>query len=291
MSSIADRAARWGRGRLPRTRMLTVGQTLVRIAVRPGTGTGPPLLLANGIGASLETFDPFVAALDPAIEVIRFDVPGVGGSPLPVRPYRFRTLARLLTGLLDELGHDSADILGISWGGAVAQQFALSARRRCRRVVLVATGTGALMVPGNPWVLATLATPRRYLDPGYTRRIAGQLYGGSARQDAEKIVRVLHPWTRVGPSLGYLYQLTAAAGWTSLPLLPLLRQPTLVLAGDDDPIIPLVNARVLAGLIPHARLHVYHGGHVELALQPALLAPMIGQFLTEAAAPPEERQR
>jgi len=271
--------------------MLTVGQTLVRIAVRPGTGTGPPLLLANGIGASLETFDPFVAALDPAIEVIRFDVPGVGGSPLPGRPYRFRTLARLLTGLLDELGHDSADILGISWGGAVAQQFALSARRRCRRVVLVATGTGALMVPGNPWVLATLATPRRYLDPGYTRRIAGQLYGGSARQDAEKIVRVLHPWTRVGPSLGYLYQLTAAAGWTSLPLLPLLRQPTLVLAGDDDPIIPLVNARVLAGLIPHARLHVYHGGHVELALQPALLAPMIGQFLTEAAAPPEERQR
>jgi poly(3-hydroxyalkanoate) depolymerase len=285
MSSIADRAASWGRGRLPRTRMVTVGHTPLRIAVRPGTGAGPPLLLANGIGASLETFDPFVAALDPAIEVIRFDVPGVGGSPLPPRPYRFSTLARLLTRLLDELGHESADILGISWGGALAQQFAFRAGQRCRRVVLVATGTGILMVPGRPWVLATLATPRRYLDPGYTRRVAGQLYGGSARQDTERIVRVLHPWTRVGPSRGYLYQLAAGAGWTSLPVLPLLRQPTLVLSGDDDPIIPLVNARVLARLIPRARLHVYHGGHVELVLQPELLAPLIGQFLTEPAGP------
>jgi pimeloyl-ACP methyl ester carboxylesterase len=91
---------------------------------------------------------------------------------------------------------------------------------------------------------------------------------------------VLHRWTRVGPSRGYLYQLTAGAGWTSLPLLPLLRQPTLVLAGDDDPIIPRVNGHILASLIPHARLHTYHGGHVELVLRPALLAPLISEFLT-----------
>jgi poly(3-hydroxyalkanoate) depolymerase len=292
MSSIADRGAwRWGRRRPPHIRVVTVGQTPLRIAVRPGTGTGPPLLLANGIGASLETFDPFVAALDPAIEAVRFDVPGVGGSPLPPRPYRFPALARLLTGLLDQLGYDSADILGISWGGALAQQFALSAGPRCRRLVLVATGTGTMMVPASPRVLARLVTPRRYRDPGYTRQIAGRLYGGSARRQAEQVVGVLHPWTRAGPSRGYLYQLTAAAGWTSLPRLRQLRQSTLVLAGDDDPIIPLVNARILAGLIPGARLHVYHGGHVELVLQPALLAPLIGQFLTAPAAPPEGRPR
>jgi poly(3-hydroxyalkanoate) depolymerase len=275
----ARRMARRARQR-SLTRTVVVGRTPLRIAVRPGTGSGPPLLLANGIGASLETFEPFLAALDPAIEVIRFDVPGVGGSPLPARPYRFGTLAHLLAGLLDHLGHDQADILGISWGGALAQQFALSERRRCRRVVLVATGTGVLMVPANPWVLATLATPRRYLDPGYTRRIAGQLYGGTAREDADQVAGVLHRWTRVGPSRGYLYQLTAGAGWTSLPLLPLLRQPTLVLAGDDDPIIPRVNGHILASLIPHARLHTYHGGHVELVLRPALLAPLISEFLT-----------
>jgi poly(3-hydroxyalkanoate) depolymerase len=280
----ARRVARRARRRSV-TRTVVVGRTPLRIAIRAGTGSGPPLLLANGIGASLETFDPLLAALDPAIEVIRFDVPGVGGSPLPPRPYRFGGLAHLLAGLLDHLGHDQADILGISWGGALAQQFALSEPRRCRRVVLVATGTGVLMVPGNPWVLATLATPRRYLDPGYTRRIAGQLYGGTARENADQVAGVLHRWTRVGPSRGYLYQLAAGWGWTSLPLLPLLRQPTLVLAGDDDPIIPKINGHILATLIPHARLHVYHGGHVELALRPDLLAPLINEFLTEPGPP------
>ena len=280
----ARRVARRARRRSV-TRTVVVGRTPLRIAIRAGTGSGPPLLLANGIGASLETFDPLLAALDPAIEVIRFDVPGVGGSPLPPRPYRFGGLAHLLAGLLDHLGHDQADILGISWGGALAQQFALSEPRRCRRVVLVATGTGVLMVPGNPWVLATLATPRRYLDPGYTRRIAGQLYGGTARENADQVAGVLHRWTRVGPSRGYLYQLAAGWGWTSLPLLPLLRQPTLVLAGDDDPIIPKINGHILATLIRHARLHVYHGGHVELALRPDLLAPLINEFLTEPGPP------
>jgi poly(3-hydroxyalkanoate) depolymerase len=277
----ARRAARRARQRSV-TRIVVVGRTPLRIAIRPGTGSGPPLLLANGIGASLETFEPFLAALDPAIEVIRFDVPGVGGSPLPARPYRLNGLARLLAGLLDQLGHEQADILGISWGGALAQQFALSVPSRCRRVVLVATGTGTLMVPGNPWVLATL---RRYQDPDYAHRVAGQLYGGTARREIEQVTRVLHQWTRAGPSRGYLYQLAAAAGWTSLPLLPTLRQPTLIMAGDDDPIIPLVNARVLARLIPNAELTVYHGGHVELVLRPDLLAPPVSQFLTKPGPP------
>ncbi len=78
---------------------------------------------------------------------------------------------------------------------------------------------------------------------------------------------------RAGPLRGYLYQRAAGLGWTSLPFLPLIRQPTLVLAGDDDPIIPLANARILAALIPSARLHVYNGGHLELVTRPGLLAP------------------
>ena len=102
---------------------------------------------------------------------------------------------------------------------------------------------------------------------------------------------MLHRWTRVGPSRGYLYQLAAGSGWTSLPLLPLLRQPTLVLAGDDDPIIPHVNGRILASLIPHARLHTYHGGHVELVLRPDLLAPLISEFLTETEPGPPSAGR
>ncbi|MGO9080264.1 MAG: alpha/beta fold hydrolase, partial [Streptosporangiaceae bacterium] len=66
-----------------REEIMQVGGTPLRVAIRPGTGTGPPLLLCNGIGMRLEALRPFVDALGPAIEVIRFDAPGVGGSQLP----------------------------------------------------------------------------------------------------------------------------------------------------------------------------------------------------------------
>ena len=148
-----------------------------------GTAGWPPLLLCNGIGASLELFQPFVDALDPRRPVIRFDMPGIGGSPAPVVPYHLATLPSLLAGLLDQLGYEQADVLGISWGGGLAQQFALSRPDRVRRLVLVATAPGALMVPGHPRVLLRMLTPRRHRDPGYAARIAGELYGGSARED------------------------------------------------------------------------------------------------------------
>ena len=103
----------------------------MRVAVREGTPGWPPLLLCNGIGASLELFQPFVDALDPQRPVIRFDMPGIGGSPAPVVPYHLATLPSLLGGLLDQLGYEQADVLGISWGGGLAQQFARAARTGC----------------------------------------------------------------------------------------------------------------------------------------------------------------
>ena len=261
-----------------------VGGQLLRVAIRPGrneAGRPPrvPLLLINGIGASLELLEPFVSKLDPAVEVIRFDPPGVGGSPPPRRPYRFGGLCRLIAAMLTELGYDRVDVLGISWGGGVAQHFAAFQRARCRRLVLVATATGTPMVPARPSVLVHLVTPRRYLDPGYLQRVAGDLYGGLARIDSAEIVTAMHGSHRVGPSRGYLYQLTAAAGWASLPFLPSLRQPTLILAGDDDPIIPLVNARLMHRLIRDSRLHIYHGGHLALVTEAAELAPVVDGFL------------
>jgi poly(3-hydroxyalkanoate) depolymerase len=270
-------------------RSVRVGGQLLRVAVRPGLSRPRlvsriqpprvPLLLINGIGASLELLDPFVAELDPAIEVIRFDPPGVGGSAPAPLPYRFSGLARLIARLLDELGHDQVDVLGISWGGGVAQHFAAFQRPRCRRLVLVATATGALMVPARPAVLAHMVTPRRYLNRGYLERVAGDIYGGSARADPARVAAAMHDGNRVGPLRGYLYQLTAGAGWTSVPFLPWLRQPTLILSGDDDPLIPLANARLMHLLIPKSQLHVYHGGHLGLVTEAATLAPVVDAFL------------
>ena len=77
-------------------RMVAVGGRTLRVSVREGDQGWPPLLLCNGIGVSLELFQPFVDALDPRRPVIRFDMPGVGGSPAPVVPYHLATLPSLL---------------------------------------------------------------------------------------------------------------------------------------------------------------------------------------------------
>ena len=262
-------------------RSIVVGGQVLRVELRAGRPGHVPLLLINGIGASLELLQPLVDELDPATPVIRFDVPGVGGSPLPAVPYRFTGLSRLIARLLSALGHDSADVLGISWGGGVAQHFAVFQPRRCRRLVLVSTATGALMVPARPAVLARMITPRRYLDRDYLHRVAAGLYGGSARTEPDRVSALLHGQSRVGSAQGYLYQLAAGAGWTSVPFLPLLRQPTLILSGDDDPLIPLANARLMHALIPRSRLHVYHGGHLGLVTEAAELAPVIDRFLAD----------
>jgi poly(3-hydroxyalkanoate) depolymerase len=234
----------------------------------------------NGIGASLEVLQPFVDALDARRSVVRFDVPGVGGSPRPDDPYNLSTFSPVIAGMLGRLGYDGeVDVLGLSWGGGLAQHFAVQHRRRVRRLVLAATGTGALMVPANPRVLARMLTPRRHRDPDYARRIAGEIYGGSVRTDPARAAAALHSATRLGPRRGYYYQLAASTGWSSLPFLRLIRQPTLVIAGDDDPIIPVVNARIMARLIPNARLHLYRGGHIALITEAPELAPVIEGFL------------
>ena len=245
-----------------------------------------PLLLCNGIGGSLDVLQPFVDALDPRREVIRFDLPGIGGSPAPAVPYHLLTLPGTLSGLLDRLGQRQADVLGISWGGGLAQQFALQHPHRVRRLVLVATGTGSLMVPAHPRVLRHMLTPQRHRDPAYAVRVAAQVYGGSLRENPELARKLLHATARTGPRRGYYYQLLAGAGWTSLPLLPLLRQPTLLLAGDDDPVIPLVNAAIMRRLIPRSHLHIYPGGHLELIADPARVAPLVEAFLDAGTGTP-----
>jgi poly(3-hydroxyalkanoate) depolymerase len=260
-----------------------VGGRRVRVAVRGGTDT--PLVLFNGIGASLDLLQPFVDAVDPAIPVVRLDVPGVGGSDLPRWPYTFASLARLVGRVLDQLGYDRVDVLGISWGGGLAQQFALQNPRRCRRLVLVSTATGWMMVPGHPRVLSRMATPRRYRDPEYAASIAGSIYGGSLRRQPELVRTLLDGHEPEASRAGYLLQLGAGTGWASLPFLPWIRQPTLLLAGDDDPIIPLINARMMHKLMPHSDLRVFPDGHLGLITRAEELGPLVSEFLQSGGGP------
>ncbi len=264
----------------PGIRTIDVDGQPLRIAIEVGDRRGWPLLLLNGLGANLEVFQPFVDALDAGIETIRVDLPGVGDSPPPLTPYRFSGLARLLARMLSQLGYLSVDVLGISWGGGLAQEFAHRYSDRCRRLVLVSTGTGALMVPGRLSALLPMLSPRRYVDPSYMASIAAQLYGGRMRSRPDLALKVGRE-LRSGGMRGYYWQLLAGAGWTSIFWLHKLRQPTLILSGRDDPIVPWVNGRIMARLIPNSRLHVFDDGHLGLLTSAAELAPIIRDFLLQ----------
>jgi poly(3-hydroxyalkanoate) depolymerase len=199
-------------------------------------------------------------------------------------PYRFSTLAVLADKLLTRLGYtDPVDVLGVSWGGALAQQFAHLYPKRCRRLILAATSPGVIMVPARLSVLSKLVGPRRYTDPSYLKQIGAEIYGGAYRHDAalleEHSRHIQAPRGR-----GYLYQLLAASGWSSLPWLGGLRQTTLVMHGNDDPIVPLANAKILAARIRNATLQVIDDGHLFLITRAREVAPAVKRFLRQEAS-------
>lgn len=271
----------------PVERTLSVAGRRLRVAVRPavpspsGAPTPRPLVLVNGIGASLELLEPLTRTLAPHREVIRFDVPGIGGSQLSAVPLPMAALTTLLADLLDQLdgitgtSHRVVDLLGLSWGGGIVQQFALQYPRRTGSLALVSTGTGVMMVPARIGVLARMLTPRRYNDPSYRRDAGREIYVG---EDPDAVDAL---FARVQPvrARAYLHQLFALTTWTSLPVLPLIGAPTLVLAGRKDPVIPIVNAHVMGSLLPRAEVHLHRGGHLGLLTRPGELGPVVEDFL------------
>jgi len=262
-----------------RSGVVRAGNQRLRVSL-VGEGLGRPLLLVNGIGATGDLWDDFRAHVADR-ETIAFDAPGVGGSPAPLYPFRLDWFARRLVDLVDALGHDRVDVLGLSWGGALAQELALRHPDRVRRLVLAATTPGVISLPGRPSALWILMTPRRYYDSGYLEDVAPTLYGGRVRDHPELMVRHGHVRaTRPPTPRGYVGQMIALRRWTSLRRLRGLQPRTLVMAGDDDPIIPLTNARMIARLAPGARLHVVEGGgHLFLFTRPAEMAEQVRGFL------------
>ena len=258
---------------------LEIDRQPLRVGVKPGDRDRTPLLLFNGIGANQELLEPFTRTPALAdIEVITFDIPGTGGSPNPAKPYRFAGMAKMASRILDQLSYAQVDVLGLSWGGALAQQYAKDHPDRCRRLVLAATSTGMIAMPPRLGVLLRMATPRRYLQTSYMQRIAPSIYGGRFRHDKKKIAE--HRSQVIAPSMtGYFYQLFAGYGWTSLPWLRRIRQPTLILAGDDDPLIPLANARIMHRLLPDSRLEIMPCGHLFMLTMAEQTAELVREFL------------
>jgi pimeloyl-ACP methyl ester carboxylesterase len=258
-------------------RYLEVRGLRLRVSVE---GEGPPLLLINGLGANIELWQ-HLRALLPGRQTIAFDPPGVGGSPRAHRRLRMADLADIAGDLLTQVGHESVDVLGYSLGGAIAQQFARQHQRRLRRLVLAATtpGMGALQ---NPIVLLRLALLAVRRDTPGRRAAVIRVVGGQVSRDPTMLAWVerAHLAWPISPA-GRVDQVWGMAGWTSLPWLRSVETPTLVLAGQVDPLAPPVNTRIFASRMPACRLHVIPGaGHLFPIDQAADTAPLIDGFLS-----------
>ena len=256
-----------------------VQRSLVRIVTRESVGdTGPPILLINGLGARLEMWKAFTAVL-PARRLLMFDLPGITGASATNFPLGMPGLAHWLTHLMDGNGIQDADVIGYSWGGALAQQLARDAPARIRALILVSTnfGYGALPslqplpMPGfnatdvgdKPWDLFSAA-------------IGGAT---ASRNPIRAMMNAVNPTTT--PLEGYWRQLIASTGWTSLPWLHKLDAQTLVIAGDNDPYIATSTTRLLASSIPHAQLEfIQGGGHLLPMNHPAKTAGTVAHFLS-----------
>ncbi|MEM7733627.1 MAG: poly(3-hydroxyalkanoate) depolymerase [Pseudomonadota bacterium] len=235
------------------------------------------LLVYNGIGASLDAVVP-VASHFKRTRILIFDVPGVGGSPTPLVPYRFSWLSRMTARLLDALEIGEVDVAGVSWGGAAAQQFAYDNQDRCRSLTLCATSAGMVMIPGNIQTIRKMATPKRYLDPEHMSNIGPDIYGGQLRMNRE-LLDIHASSLKAGDARGYFYQLLCGMGWTSWLWLPQIEIPTLLLMGGDDPLVPVVNGKILMKRLPNAQMVVMDCGHLFILSKPDETAQRIETFI------------
>lgn len=258
-------------GPIMKTRRLKVGKLTLRYTRLEGQMGRTPLLLLNGIGASLETVEPLLTALAArGLSAISLDMPGIGGSGLTVLPRGMSGYADLVARALDALEIPQVHLMGYSWGGALAQQFAYRYGGRVRSLVLACTAPGITMVPGRLSAYVNFFNPLLYRHGGLAR-LAGRTRRGS----------------RLRPHRGRLYvtgmmlQLAAGMGWTSAHWLHKLPMPTLVVAGERDKLVPLVNARWLARAIPDAELFMVPGGtHLCIIRRAEMVAAAVARHIS-----------
>jgi poly(3-hydroxyalkanoate) depolymerase len=262
------------------------------------SGQGDPLLLVPGLGNNIEMWVPFMQQFMNR-RIIRLDAPGTGLSSTPLYPVTVPQLADLLAAVLDDRDAPWTDVIGFSYGGAVAQQLAFDHPTRVRRLVLAATNCGIGAVPGWLPAVTGLATPLRYYSPSFFDRTAAATFGGVTARDESVRQRMIAARRTHPPAAdGYAMQLFGIVGWSSWHFLPCIPHETLVIAGDNDPLVPVANARILADRIPHATLEIVEGaGHLFLWDDAENLGRRIGRFLnrdlprTASDPPPRARTR
>ncbi len=257
---------------------VTVKGLRLRVFERFGPNDKPPLLICNGLGQAFEILFPLMEHLNDR-RVIAFDAAGVGRSDVPRVPKSILQHTELVADLLEKLKVSKVDVLGISWGGSIAQQLAHAHPDRCRKLILAITSAGGIgSWYGAPVSLFEIFVPLRFTSKRYGNFIGPWMYGGEAIADPS----LFHEYSKhsIAPTYqGYLAQVAAMCSWTSLPWLHKLRQETLIIAGIHDTLIPLANQLLLASRIPESELRIFDAGHLLMYSKRELISGYIRDFL------------
>jgi 3-oxoadipate enol-lactonase len=234
-----------------------------------GDESNPPVLLVMGLAYPAAMWWRLIPALSERYRVLRVDNRGAGlTGDVPGGPYTVETMAGDCLAVLDEAGVDRAQVVGISMGGLIAQEIALTSPERVRSLCLVATHPGtahavwdaeALAMLGNRGEMTVQEAAEMSLPFNYAT--------GTPRERIEEDWAVRFPLAAT--PTGYMNQLAGASAWSGLERLASLDLPTLVLHGEVDRLVPADNGRKLADAIPGAELVlVPDANHILMTDQP-----------------------
>jgi 3-oxoadipate enol-lactonase len=247
------------------------------------SGEGRPLLFLNGSGSTLATSALLIAPFATRFDVAAHDQRGLGKTSIPAGPYTMAEYAADAAALLDHLGWRSCAVFGVSFGGMVAQELAVTWPERVERLVLSCTSPGGAAGASYPLhtLEATTADERarvqiQLLDTRFDREWL------ASHPNDRGLVEMMAARRNVAKtqeqSRGEAEQLRARAGLDVGDRLHRITCPTLVAAGRYDGIAPFANSEAIAQRVPNAELRIYEGGHAFFAQDPKAL-PEILDFL------------
>jgi pimeloyl-ACP methyl ester carboxylesterase len=245
-------------------------------------GRGEPVLAIMGLSFPLEMWHRTAPQLSKKFRVIVFDNRGVGRSDVPRGPYLIRRMASDAAAVMDAAGIASAHLMGASMGGMIAQEFALTYPRRVRSLLLGCTWCGGIRAARPDFRLfRDMRSYNRLSAEQKMRALIPLLYTPQtplARIEQDISLRLQH----VPSAKGYYAQLTGTLLWNSWNRLPRIQHPVKIIHGELDRLIPVANARILAGRIRHAQTAIIPGaGHVFTTDQPEIANREALEFLEE----------
>jgi 3-oxoadipate enol-lactonase len=254
-------------------------QGAVRLhAVQEGPAGAPMLVLGPSLGTELGMFDAQARDLADHLRVIRFDLRGHGGSPVVPGPYTVVDMADDVLALLDELGAEHFSYAGVSLGGAIGQQLAVSAPERLDRLVVMASA--ARFPDPASWKARADRVRNEGTEFLVPSRVGAWVTPGFARTHPEETDRLLAMLRRTSRE-GYAACCETLEEFDLRERLPGITAPTLVVAGADDPATPVDTVREIADAIPGARFVVVpSASHLVSAEQPDAVTAEIRGFLS-----------